>query len=1566
MYNISVLSGNNIKKSKEARQTTKNIIDEVSLKLKNENQLLSDFTKMILEGFPKNLINIMSDSDFTSFFDYLFKVFNERKKKKYLTKFSHFTEFPFFIGNFSIGIIITDDRPFLIDSIREYFYEINIDDPIIIHPIFSVNRRSSGDISGISCPASDTENESFLFIMLGDVNTSILNKIKGELNNILKEVFLTVDSFPSVTTTLEEKAERLASKEPNLTDFIKWILKENFIIQGMRVLENIDFESKTFSDQNFGICKLKRIKMNPFRLITLNKSGDIELVNKKPILIDKISSKSRVKIRSCLDRIIFVDQKEGKADKVILILGLLSKHGINAPSGETPIVKDKTKNIIKYFNLIKATHDYKWAKYIFNTFPKTELFALSEDTLQNILSIIFSLHGKNHVSIFYKDFEPKGHFYIFLSASLEKYSTELVDDISIELKETFQGEIVDRSVRFDDHGYFYIHLHLFLKDLNTINLLDKNNLKKRIIELFKDWDEELYDILSVNYNTEKGNHLFTKYKSSFPESYKNKNTPREAFIDIGYMEKLKDYSASLYTDQDKVVLNVYSHHSLLLTYLMPIIDNLGIKVYEEDIYEIQTLKENYYIHAFFIADIEDIISFKRNYKKIIPELITAVIKDQVTNDKLNKLSVLGNLNYKQIDLIRSVRNYLEQIEYTFRHETINNTLINNHESTFKLVALFYEKFDPSKVTRDIDSQLSSIYNDIENIKSITEDKIMRHVLDIILNICRTNYFLKPKRNYISFKISSRKLAIIPEPKPLYEIFVHSAKMKGIHLRNGKIARGGLRLSNRPDDFRTEVLGLVKTQVVKNTIIVPTGSKGAFVIRDNLLNKKEDITEQYINFIQGLLDITDNYIHGKVIHPSNVIAYDETDPYLVVAADKGTATFSDTANAISKNYNFWLDDAFASGGSAGYDHKELGITARGGWECVKRHFRELGKNISKDEITVIGIGDMSGDVFGNGMLLSNHLKLLAAFNHRHILLDPNPIPSVSYKERKKLFKLKKSSWNDYNEDLISKGGGIYERSSKKILLSEEAKLMLDTAKNNVNGEELIQLILKMNADLLWNGGIGTYVKDISELNHEVGDSSNANVRINASELRVKVIGEGGNLGLTQKARIKFALNGGKINTDALDNSAGVDTSDYEVNIKILLNDLVHRKIIKDTEERNEMLSMVKNEIVKHVLEDNYMQSQVISCDLILSKKKQVGDIAGYLRKTGLLNHKLESVLFLKENRMPTRPELCVLLAYTKIYLFKEVYKNIDMNNEQVKKLYLEYFPSIFIEKYGKLLEDHPLKKEIAATILVNKVVNQTGISFLFDIVELTSKNFYELMINYLKAEEILKTDILRKSIINMDNKVDASMQYELLIEIEKTLKVAVEWFSYQDKYEIIRKNIEIFYNIVNNIPSKLNTYYKNNFARYKKHFISGGFNKKLAENICKIRYIKPAFDMLDVTTKLDKNYSCVIKNYYYIDDLLQLHIIMEGIKNIELKNSWDKVNSEILLQRYKLLQKRITEIITIKGIAWLKNAMEIRSDIFIKYNNFIELIKSSEVDNLIAFNVMLETLFNFLKKYKDIE
>lgn len=1556
MLNISFLSHNDIAED-QSKNNKMRLFFELFPHDAQKDEIFYNFSKIMMARLPENLVSHLEKEDLMNFLLKLYKDLQDRKKKKYyINSFSGLSD-KFVLGNFSIITIITDDRPFLVDSLREYFYEINLNQQFIVHPIISIKRNNKGEITELGEPYIGSSNESFVVVFISNISEEELSNIKSEIEDIYENVLIVVDDYPKMIGFLKQLAHRYQGISSETSDFIHWIADDKFIIQGVRIISNIKSD-REFSVEQMGVYRFNRTTKLIPSIINAVKNDKIMKINGYPLVIDKAIYRSKVKKRRNYDRIILVDGS-GENLSIVSIIGVFTKDALKSNPLDISLIKNKIKNVVEYFNFVNGSHDHKWLIDILESFPKTEIFNFDEETLINILKTIFSIQGKNQVRLYYKTFFPQKNLYIFLALPSERYSAELVNDIRVNLENLFSAKTIDISIREDDHGYDFIHFNLYAKEF--IAEIDENRLKSMISDLIKGWEEEFYNILSEELPGYEADKVYDSYVNLFPENYKVKCSPREAVYDINNLKRLQDaiVCSSLYMENKKLIIKIYKKQRMLLTDIMPIVDNIGLKVNEEDIYELKCVDETFYIHSIYLDCIDELDSFYNKFKETLPELVENVILDNVENDRLNRLIISASLNYREVDLLRALRNYLEQISAIFKRNTIEDAFLNNPDITYLMVKYFIEKFDPALNKRFLDEIMNDIMNRIEEVKSVVEDRVLRCIIDILKNIIRTNFFIKPAKKYISFKVSSKALSILPDPKPLYEIYVHSANMEGIHLRGGKVARGGLRFSDRHDDFRTEILGLMKTQMVKNTVIVPVGSKGGFIVKKRFEDRDLDrnhVIEQYKTLIRGLLDITDNYSGKKVVHPQDVVIYDDNDPYLVVAADKGTATFSDIANSVSLEYQFWLGDAFASGGSAGYDHKKVGITAKGAWECVKRHFRELGKDIQKEPFTVIGIGDMSGDVFGNGMLLSKQIKLIAAFNHMHIFIDPDPDPAMSYKERLRLFKLPRSTWNDYDRSVISKGGGIFERNAKKIGLSPEIKNLLKTNKDYVTGEELIKLILKSDAELLWNGGIGTYVKDSSESNLDVGDKVNDNVRIDAEELRVKVVGEGGNLGFTQKARIKFAMLGGKINTDAVDNSAGVDMSDHEVNLKILLSHLMKTKQIKSFKERNKLIADLTDEVTELVLRDNFEQSRILSIELINAEQNILPykELANYLRNIGLLNFEIEKIGFIKEKRGITRPELAVLMAYTKLFLFDKIVDEVDINEPILRKLYESYYPKSLLEKYGNSVYEHKLIREILATVMVNRFVNQFGFVNFLSLHTTYGKDFYKIILRYFQAEEIFELQNLRNQLDRLDQRRSSETIYRAFIEIEKTLLVATEWLLNDSNFTLIEENKKLFKDMLAKIGGVPGGELKKLFRTFEQELIDGGLPPQIAYEVAKIRFSKPVFDLFEVVVKEHLDIELLIKNYYQMFELLKFKMLSERIKGVNPLDQWDNTNKDNLLKKVKILQKKFAHRVTLEP-TWFKNILKEEKLFFANYFNFIESLEKGESYSLIPYNVILESL-----------
>ncbi|MGE4497132.1 MAG: NAD-glutamate dehydrogenase domain-containing protein [Deferribacterales bacterium] len=1523
-----------------------------------------EFAKVLMSHLPQNFVGFLSDEDMTGLYKHLFSKLEGRKKKKIAVSADLTEELPFFIGNFCIFSIVTDDRPFIFDSLWEYLQNIREHKIFVIHPIFGIERGRNGEILKISESRLGVSNESFVVIFLEGLNRNEVSDIKKEITSIYENVAAAVDDFPKMKEAMSALFMEYRERSGDVAKFIQWLMDENFICQGTRIVE-ID-ESKDFkSFSDTGVFTLMGQDPNYALLARSVKDGRLNTVDGYPVIVDKAVGISKVKRRTNFDRVMFVD-RQGTKIRLFYLAGLFSSKAHKCPPYEISILRDKIKATLDYFDFVTGSHDYKWIRDILDEYPKIEIFNLSSRALTELLELILTMQGANQIRISYHDFRPLKNLIFFMAMPLSRYSSELVMSIKNFLEEYFGGRMMDISIREDQHKRSFLHFHMMLNDTDVLDNIDEKELKNSITSMLKDWDSALYEVLRDRLGQEC-DEVFAGFESYFSEAYKSKNTPEDAFLDIVRIRRQDENSSLLHFSGGKAVLRIYSKSRLLLTELMPIIDNLGLNVYEQDIFEPTADGHGLYVNVVYLTNIDDPGGFTETYKVILPELITAVIAGRAENDRLNSLCVTRKLTWRQTDILRTFVYFAKQIESSFLIKSLMSALINNAEIAEKLVNFFELKFDPDNKktsTAEIEQDILSL---IEGVISVSEDKALRYFMRIVQGTVRTNYFMQPMRDYISIKVKSREMPIIAEPRPMFEVYVHSAEMEGVHLRGGKVARGGIRFSDRNDDFRTEILGLVKTQMVKNSVIVPVGSKGGFIVKKRFKDREQDranTIKQYSTLIKGLLDITDNYKGNKIVHPSRVRMYDESDPYLVVAADKGTATFSDIANGISVSYGFWLGDAFASGGSVGYDHKKVGITAKGAWENVKRHFRELGKDIQKEEFTAIGIGDMAGDVFGNGMLLSTKIRLLAAFNHMHIFLDPAPDAEKSYAERQRLFKNPSLTWRDYNTELISKGGGVFDRTAKRIELSPEVRMMLGCSETVVTGAELIRLILKAETELLWNGGIGTYFKASGETDRDVGDSTNDDVRVNAGELRAKVAGEGGNLGFTQAARIEFAENGGHIYTDALDNSGGVDMSDHEVNLKIIFNYLVETKTIKDMKERNAYIKKLTSSVTDLVLATNYSQSMAVSCDLIRYASNPVTfrEAAKHLKSEGLLDFRIEKLAFPSKDKNATAPELAVLLAYMKIYLYNNVENTLNLDNPLVRKEYLNYYPGDMVEKFGDKLFSHKLFRQIAATVTVNRALNQTGISFFYELMKGTNRPLNEILECYLLAEEIVGCRRLRDEICALDGKADAETQYRALIELDKTLKVAVEWLIDQRNMNLYKKKGDVLGEILPLVTKYMTSGMKEKYNAMIEEFKNGGLPGSLATAVCVVRYSKPAFDVFRITAETGADVKDVLRRYYEIGGRFGINMLTLKMKHIRIRDEWERINRDGLLLKLKKIQMNLAFAYSAGNKGWFKNLLDTEKHFVENYDKFMDSAAKDEIDSLVPFNVMIESFANVAEKY----
>lgn len=1055
----------------------------------------------------------------------------------------------------------------------------------------------------------------------------------------------------------------------------------------------------------------------------------------------------------------------------------------------------------------------------------------------------------------------------------------------------------------------------------------------------KTWIQQLEQLLIKKYGKTKGTALISKYCHAFPHAYRDDNAPDVAITDIKYLDSIsinnpigiKFYKC---TDGSEYPLHLRLYQwgrPISLSVILPLLDNLDLRADRERPYKLSmTENEQIWISDFSIEYNRNESLDIDNVKDLFEDAFLNIYSGAAENDGFNKLVLGASLSWHDIIVLRAYSKYLHQIGFRFSQAYIQQALSLHPIIARDLLQLFISLHDP-KLQNSQKANSKHIENrilkDLTSVTSLDEDRILRMIMDVIKATLRTNYFQHKDdgshKHYVSFKIESHKVPELPLPMPLYEIFVYSPHLEGIHLRSSKVARGGIRWSDRPEDFRTEVLGLMKAQVVKNAIIVPSGAKGGFVLKSlqpgaTREEIQQEVTKRYTNFIRGLLDLTDNIVNNEYVRPTDVVCHDDIDPYLVVAADKGTATFSDLANSIAAEYNFWLGDAFASGGSAGYDHKKIGITARGAWESVKRHFRELDIDVMRQNITVIGIGDMSGDVFGNGMLYTRHIQLIAAFNHRDIFIDPTPDAEISYNERLRLFKLPTSTWQDYNTALISKGGGIYSRSLKSIKLSPQIRKALGTKETNVTPNQLIRIILQAPVDLLFNGGIGTYVKASTQSNADVGDRTNDYCRINGEELRCSVVGEGGNLGFTQLGRVEYALNGGLINTDFIDNSGGVDCSDHEVNLKILLNQEMQEGKLSTT-KRDKLLESLTNEVAALVLRDNYSQALVLSFTAFASRK-YLNLHQAYIKELDTHESFSRSVEFIPDDKKLverkaasqglTRPELAVILEYTKIYLKSSILQTDLPDDPYISNIVEVAFPPSIRKKYHKQMKQHRLYREIVATQLSNLVINAMGITFVYRLQTETGSSIADIIRSYMIASHIFGTAELGELIESLDFKLPMHTQYEMLYNIRNLINLATRWFLHSHILDgDINKIIEHYSSRVKQlekvIPSLMAGFTRDYLNQLIDQFEKSGLPREAAERIATYRAIYTALNIIDVSSKHNYDLVTTAEVYFAAGERVNLVWFRDQIAHDSREGHWNALARLTLRDELDLSQRALT-------------------------------------------------------------
>ena len=1457
--------------------------------------------------------------------------------------------------------IIVNDMPFLVDSIRIALNRLGLSPHLMLNAPLNIGRDKKQEVTEISPVINnkiknDSKETVFLIEIDRQSTEEELNLIKSSLLSVVEDVRLTVIDWQPmlscltnvITDVKKGKYPGTKSSKEDTLSFLHWISCNNFTLMGYRYYDvkavKGDISLNGNLESSLGL--MKNSKGSKTQLVSnLNEAGRNIALGEGHLILTKTNSKSRVHRPAQLDYVgIKKFDDKGKVVGEHRFIGLFGSSYYTNSALELPLISSKVIAVCEASPYVKGTHYYKALINILETYPRDEILQSSVEELLNIVMGILQLQERDYTGLFVRRDAFDRFYSCMVYVPRERYTTKLRINTQKLLQNAFNSE---EEVEFTTFFSEAVHArtHYIVRVNSTKAEINVKEIEENLNEAARSWDDKLASALAVSFGESESKSLSRKY-TEFPQAYKDEVLPGSAIADIELIESLSvdnRLGMLLYQPVEEknnsrlVKLKLFNKGGPIhLSTVLPILENFGLRVIGESPYAIKAKgEETNWIHDFSMSLTGEGDFDISKVRVLFQDAFAKVWEGGLEDDGFNRLILGAGIEGRAVSILRALAKYKRQIGSRFSQQYIENTFSRYPDTAKLLIDLFILRFDPkNKSTATVKEKattklLEDIEQSLENVASLDDDRIIRRFAEMINATIRTNYFQSDANNndkaYISFKIQPENISEMPQPVPKFEIFVYSPQIEGVHLRGGKVARGGLRWSDRSEDFRTEVLGLVKAQQVKNSVIVPVGAKGGFVCKQLPKGSREEIFEAgkecYRTFIRALLDITDNIIAGEIIPPKDVVRLDEDDAYLVVAADKGTATFSDVANAISEEYNFWLGDAFASGGSVGYDHKAMGITAKGAWESVKRHFREMDIDCQSTDFTCIAIGDMAGDVFGNGMLLSKHIRLQAAFNHMHIFIDPSPEAASSYVERDRLFNLPGCTWDDYNKDLISKGGGIFSRHVKSIKLTPEIKKMIGTQKQNMAPTDLMQALLCMEVDLLWNGGIGTYVKSSKETHLEVGDRANDTLRINGADLKTKVVGEGGNLGLTQLGRIEYAANGGRINSDAVDNAGGVDCSDNEVNIKILLNSLVQNGDLT-VKQRNKLLYDMTDEVGDIVIEDCYRQTHSLSVTAMHGSnqlKEQLRFIHD-LERSGKLNRSLEFIPDdeeiaerLSQGKGLTRPELSVLLAYSKMVLKDDLVHVEITDNDYHNNLLVAAFPKQLRDKYQNEMQQHPLRAEIIATKLANKIGNDMGFNFVNRMQEETGASVAEIANCYTIACAVFELEEFWCQIEALNNKIPTAIQTGMLFQYRRTIRRVTRWFlRHRNKSLPLAKSIALYKPAFKVLAEQLSSFRiseeTEGVKKISDDLIKQGVPKNIAVRLSRLSSLFSTMDIAEVTNENNCTVEQGASLYFELGARLELHWFLDQITRQPVASHWQALARSSFREEVDWQQRSLTAVV----------------------------------------------------------
>ena len=1451
--------------------------------------------------------------------------------------------------------LVNRDVPFLVDSVRMEVNAQGFSTHLIIHPVISLLRDEAGNLVSVQQAggADSAAFESCMHLEISrETDAAALASLENGLRRILADVHAGVEDWMPMRQRMSETVAAIKASPPRLpheevseaTGFLEWLTGNHFTFLGARdydlVREDGDDVLRIVAGTGLGILREKPGIETSTSFATLPAQMRERARKPELLIVTKSNSRSSVHRPGYMD---YVGIKRlDDAGNVVgerRFLGLYTSVAYSRSVTVIPLLRRKVSEVIEAAGVRPNSHRQKSLQAILENYPRDELFQIEAHDLLRIAMGILHLEERQRTRLFVRR-DPFGRFFsCLIFAPRDSYSTDVRQRMQALLMEAFDGVSSAFTVNVSESVLARLLIIVHAK-AGAQPEYDERALEAELAAIARRWEDELSAALIDRHGEERGRDLFRSYCGAFPAGYRENYAPRDAVYDVELMERL--------TGDDGICLNLHrpieatpgdlrfklvKHGDFVpLSQSLPMLEHMGVKVIDERRYRIEPDGGTaIWIHDMGLRSDADVEI--DSVRKIFQDAFLRVWRGLAESDDFNRLVLRAMLSWREVALLRGYAKYARQAGFTFSEAYMEAALDAHPDITRQLVTLFVERFDPDRnepVGSRGKEREQSIEAALDAVASLDEDRILRRILALIVATTRTNYFQledngAPKP-YLSLKFNPALVPALPEPRPMFEIFVYSPRVEGVHLRGGPAARGGLRWSDRMEDYRTEVLGLMKAQMVKNAVIVPVGAKGGFVVKkppagaDRATLMKE-VVYCYKNFLRGLLDLTGNRSAGQVVPPLRVVRHDDDDTYLVVAADKGTATFSDIANDVAAEYGFWMGDAFASGGSSGYDHKRMGITARGAWESVKNHARSLDIDIETAGLSVVGIGDMSGDVFGNGMLLSRRIRLVAAFDHRHIFIDPEPDQEQSFIERQRLFALARSSWADYDQTMISKGGGVYPRTAKSITLSDQARQALGIEAAAMPPNELIRALLRAPVDLLYNGGIGTYVKADTESHADAGDRANDAVRVNGNELRCRLVGEGGNLGFTQRGRVEYALGGGQIFSDAIDNSAGVDCSDHEVNIKILLNGVMADGELT-LKQRNELLGQMTDDVASLVLRNNIHQAQSLAMADAqgVALLPEQANFMRFLERQDLLKRDIEflpsdeAISVRKADRTGlAAPENAVLLAYGKIWLYRELLSSTVPDDPFVCTAVERYFPQALRDRFRDAMFAHPLQREIVATHVCNSMVNRVGSTFVYRLTQETGARPSDVVRAYLMARESFGLVRLWREIESLKNSVEERVRISMLVLIGQLLVRATRWFLRRRLFSgDLEQAIERFAGPVGGVLVSLESFIgESGFERIASRadeLDQAGVPVPLAHRAAVSDLAQAALDIIELAQDDRRSVPCVTRVFFTISSRFDFAWFRERVAMLATETHWQTLAQTTLQDELGDLLRALTAVV----------------------------------------------------------